>query len=135
MSSLMHPLIGLVTIATVFLLIGMMAVVSRARGKYQVKAPATSGPEGFERAFRVQANTNESTLMFLPALWTAAIFMPPYAWLAATFGAIWVVARIFYAITYLDPAKKRTIPFALAGVMVVCLIAMALWGIVWQLLL
>jgi glutathione S-transferase len=130
----MHPYIGLVTIATVLLLIAMMGVVSRARGKYGIKAPATSGPEGFERAFRVQANTNESVLMFLPSLWTAAIFMPPYAWLAATFGAIWVLARIFYAITYLDPTKKRTIPFAVSGVMVIALIVMALWGICWQLL-
>jgi glutathione S-transferase len=130
----MHPYIGLVTIATVFLLIAMMGVVSRARGKYGVRAPATSGPDGFERAFRVQANTNESVLMFLPALWTAAIFMPPYAWLAATFGAIWVLARVFYAITYLDPNKKRTIPFAVSGVMVIALIVMALWGICWQLL-
>jgi glutathione S-transferase len=129
----MHPYIGLVTIATVLLLIAMMMVVGRARMKYGVKAPATSGPDGFERAFRVQANTNESTLIFLPALWTAAAFHLP--WLAATLGAIWIVARVFYAITYLDPTKKRTIPFALAGAAVVLLILQALWGIAWSLLL
>jgi glutathione S-transferase len=127
----MHPLIGLVTVATVLLLAALVAVVSRARGRYGVRAPATTGHELFERAFRVQGNTVESTLMFLPALWTAAAFGRPE--LAALFGAVWLFGRIVYAVTYLDPAKKRTFGFALSSAMTLCLLGQALWGIGWTL--
>jgi glutathione S-transferase len=125
----MHPLIGIVTVATVLLLAAMVGVVSRARGRYGVRAPATSGHELFERAFRAQGNTVESALMFLPSLWTAAAFGRPD--IAAIFGAVWLFARIVYVVTYLDPAKKRTFGFALSAVATLCLIAQAVWGIAW----
>jgi|SRR5687768_5885344 len=123
----MHPYIALVTLLAVLLLAVTSGLVSRARGKYGVRAPATTGPDGFERAFRVQANTNESALMFLPALWVAGSVHRPDV--AAAFGLLWLVARIFYAVTYLDPAKKRTVGFALGGVAIVALIAQGLWGV------
>lgn len=132
MNVTLHPLIGLVTVATVLLLAAMIAVVGRARGRYGVRAPATTGPEGFERAFRVQGNTNESALMFLPALWTAAAFGDPR--LAAAIGAVWLIARVIYAVTYLDPAKSRTFGFVLSSLATVCLLLQALWGIGWILL-
>lgn len=127
----MHPLIGLVTVATVLLMAAMVGLVARARGRYGVRAPATTGHELFERAFRVQANTVESALMFLPALWTAAAFGRPE--FAAVFGAVWIAGRILYAVTYLDPTKKRTVGFALGGLAIVCLVVQALWGIAWTL--
>ena len=123
----MHPLIGLVTVATVLLLAALGGVVGRARGRYGVRAPATTGHEGFERAFRVQGNTNESALMFLPALWTAAAFGDPR--LAAAIGVVWLVSRVIYAVTYLDPAKSRTLGFALSSITTVLLLLQALWGI------
>jgi len=49
--------------------------VGRARGKYKVKAPATTGDPAFERAFRVQMNTLESAVAFLPVLWLFAAFV------------------------------------------------------------
>jgi glutathione S-transferase len=127
----MHPLIGLVTVATVLLLAALVAIVARARGRYGVRAPATTGHDLFERAFRVQGNTNEAALMFLPALWTAAAFGRPA--LAAGFGALWLLGRIVYAVTYLDPAKKRAFGFALSSVATLLLVAQALWGIGWTL--
>lgn len=130
----MHPLIGLITVLTVLLLIVCMILVARARGRYQVKAPATTGPEGFERMLRIQANTNESTLMFLPALWCAGWFHQMPA-LTAALGATWIVARVFYAITYLDPAKKRTIPYVVSMLCVLALMVQAGWGLFWHLML
>ena len=124
----MHPLIGLVTVATVLLLAAMSIVVGRARGRYGVRAPATTGHERFERVFRAQANTNEAALMMLPALWTAGMFADP-VW-AAALGALWLVARILYAVTYADPAKNRTIGFAVSSLATLALVALALWGIV-----
>ena len=127
----MHPLIGLVTLLTVLLLIALMALVGRARGRYDVKAPATTGPDGFERTFRVQMNTQESALMFLPALWVAAGF--GQAWLAASFGAVWLVARAWYALAYIDPAKSRALPFVLSFLAILALLVQGLWGIGWTL--
>lgn len=128
-----NPLIGLITLLTMFLLVAGVAIVGRARGKYGIKAPATTGHEGFERAFRVQMNTQEATLMFLPSLWLAAAFSLP--WLAAIFGAVWLLARVGYIVTYLDPAKSRTISFTLSSVATLALMLQALWGIAWTFIL
>lgn len=129
----MHPLVALVTVLTVLLLMTTMGLVGRARGKHGVKAPATQGPEGFERAFRVQMNTQESALMFLPALWAAAAFGQP--WLSAAFGAAWLLARVWYVKAYLDPAGNRGPAFALSSLAILALVVQALWGLAWTRLL
>lgn len=127
----MHPLIALVTLLTVLLLMTLMALVGRARGLHGVKAPSTTGPDGFERTFRVQMNTQESTLMFLPALWVAAGFGLPG--LAAILGAVWLLARIWYAAAYIDPAKSRAVPFVISTLALLALVVQGLWGIGWTL--
>jgi glutathione S-transferase len=128
----MHPYIALITLCTVLLLGWTGGIVGRARGRYGVRAPATTGPEGFDRAFRVQANTNEAALMFLPALWVAAYVHR--ADVAAALGALWLVGRILYIFTYLDPAKTRTIGFALGAIATVGLVVQGLWGVGWPFL-
>lgn len=129
----MHPLIGLVTLLTVVLLVACMALVGRARGRYQVKAPATTGPEGFERMLRIQANTNESTLMFLPALWTAAHFGT--VWISAALGAVWLLARVWYAFAYANPARSRGPAYIVSMLAMVGLLLQGLWGVTWTLVL
>ena len=42
-----------ITLLTILLMLVLSFNVGRARGKYQVKAPAVSGHELFERAYRV----------------------------------------------------------------------------------
>jgi glutathione S-transferase len=125
----MNAYIALVTILTVLLLFATAFMVGRARGKFGIKAPATSGHEGFERAFRVQMNTQESALMFLPALWAAAAFGA--AWLSAAFGAAWLVGRIWYAVAYANPAGNRGPGFLIGMIALLALIVQALWGIAW----
>ncbi len=125
----MNAYVALVTILTVLLLVYTAFLVGRARGIHGVKAPATTGPEGFERAFRVQMNTQEAALMFLPALWTAAQFGLP--WLSAAFGAVWLVGRVWYAAAYSKPDGNRGPGFLVGMVALLCLIVQALWGITW----
>ena len=43
--------------------------VGAARGKYGVEAPKISGNEAWERLYRVQMNTLEQLIVFIPALW------------------------------------------------------------------
>ena len=129
----MHPLIALVTLLTVVLLMVCMLLVARARGRYQVKAPATTGPEGFERMLRIQANSSESALMFLPALWAAAAFGA--VWISATLGAVWLLARAWYVVAYANPARSRGPAYTLSFVAVLGLVLQGLWGVAWTLLL
>ena len=97
---------AVVVLLTVLLQGGTAFVVGRARGLYGVKAPATSGHPQFERAFRVQMNTLEAALMFLPALWLAASYGAPL-WTGIA-GLVWVFGRVWYAVGYLrDPARRE----------------------------
>jgi glutathione S-transferase len=57
---MLHPLPALVVCFAMAMYIWTIAMVSRARGKYQVRAPATAGNEDFERVFRTQQNTLEN---------------------------------------------------------------------------
>jgi len=82
---------ALITLGVVVLLFAVAWNVGRARGKYKVKAPATTGDPAFERAFRVQMNTLESAVAFLPVLWLFAAFVSGL-WSAAL-GAVWLAAR------------------------------------------
>ena len=68
----MTQLPALVTLLTILLLFGTTVMTGRARGKYGIKAPATSGHPLYERAYRVQMNTIENSVLFLPTLWLAA---------------------------------------------------------------
>jgi uncharacterized MAPEG superfamily protein len=101
----MTHLPALVTLLTVLLMFGTMWAVGHARGKYGVKAPATTGDPAVERAYRVQMNTLEATVMFLPTLWLAAHY--GFTGWAGIAGLVWLVGRVWYALAYLRDASKR----------------------------
>ena len=116
-----------ITLLTVALLFGITFNVIRARGKYQIKAPASSGHEMFERAYRIQLNTIENILMFLPALWLYAIFIGDKG--AGDSGMIWLVARIWYAIAYQTNPAKRAYGFVVSLMVIAGLWLGAAYGI------
>ena len=106
--------------------------VARARAKYDVKAPATTGHPDFERTFRVQANTGEQIVQFLPCLWLfAASFGDLWA---AAIGIIWPIGRIVYAIGYSKAAEKRSLGFGLTMFPTIALAIGALVGILQRVL-
>ncbi len=96
---------AIVVVLTFLLLFGTMWVTGHARGKYGIKAPAVTGHPAFEKALRVQMNTLESTVMFLPSLWLAAQYSAPL-W-AGLAGLVWVIGRVWYAVSYLQDAARR----------------------------
>ena len=106
-----------------FLLAGTMYVVGRARGRHGIKAPAVSGHPAFERAYRVQMNTLESTVMFLPTLWLAANY--GFSGWAGIAGLVWLVGRVWYAVAYLKDETKRGPGFTLSAIAWVALLVMA----------
>jgi glutathione S-transferase len=127
----MSPLVSLVTIAALLLFLVVTINVGGARAKYGVKAPAVSGNSDFERVLRVQQNTLEQLVLFLPALWIFATFVSPLA--ATIIGAIWIVGRIVYAWGYYQAAEKRGPGFGISTLATVVLLLGSLVGIVLQL--
>lgn len=85
--------------------------VAGARGKYGIKAPTMVGHDVFERIYRVQMNTLEQLVVFLPVLWMAARYWNP-AWMAAI-GAVYLVGRMMYRNSYIKDPGSRTLGFAL----------------------
>jgi uncharacterized membrane protein YecN with MAPEG domain len=82
-------------------------IVGLNREKYGVAVPATTGNEIWERHFRVQQNTVEQLVVFLPALWVFGSFTS--APIGAGLGLLFVVGRALYAIGYVaDPSKRAT---------------------------
>jgi uncharacterized membrane protein YecN with MAPEG domain len=124
----MYPLTSLVTIAALTVYFAMVLNVGRARIKYGVKLPAIMGNEDFERVLRVQQNTLEQLIIFLPAVWIFSIYVGE-KW-AAIAGTVWVIGRIAYAIGYYATAEKRVIGFALTFLSSVVLLGGSAFGIV-----
>lgn len=107
-----------------FAIFGML--VGWARGKYHVAAPATGGHPVFERYFRVQQNTLEQLMAFVPAIWLFGTYVNP-TW-AAWLGLVFVVGRVVYLAGYVADPAKREIGFAMSSIPVVILLIGALWG-------
>jgi uncharacterized membrane protein YecN with MAPEG domain len=118
---------ALITIFTLMLLFGVAWNVGRARGKYKIAAPATTGHPKFELAYRVQMNTVENAQIFLPALWLFSWYVNT-TW-AAILGVVWLLGRVWYAVAYCDDASKRGPGFGISMLAIVALTVGALIGI------
>ncbi|HEX3501464.1 MAG TPA: MAPEG family protein [Stellaceae bacterium] len=103
---------SLVTGLALLLFLVLCVNVARARGRYKVAPPSVAGDPGFERVFRVQQNTLEQIVVFLPSLWLFSAFVSPL-W-GAAIGFLWILARIFYAWGYYRDAAKRVPGFAVS---------------------
>jgi glutathione S-transferase len=123
---------SLVTCLALFVYFGLSVNVGRARGKYNVPAPQVSGNPDFERVLRVQQNTVEQIITFLPSLWICALLFKPTV--AAALGGVWILGRIVYAWGYYKAAEKRGPGFGLTALANFGLLGCATWGAVSQLL-
>ena len=106
--------------------------VGGARGRYGVKAPAITGNEIFERYFRVQQNTLEQLIVFLPGLYLFSHYLRPLV--AAVLGAIYLIGREIYAVTYVKEPSKRGAGYGLTFLPMVILVLGGLFGAVRQLI-
>jgi glutathione S-transferase len=110
-----------------FLIFGMQ--VGAARGRYGIKAPATSGHDLFDRYFRVQQNSLESLVVFLPGLYLFSGHVSPL-W-AAALGAVYLIGRQLYAMAYVKNPASRGPGYGISMLAAVVLLggglAMAVW--------
>lgn len=120
--------VDIVTALAVLQFIRFAMQVGSARAKYGVKAPATTGNELFERFFRVQQNTLEMLIALLPGLYLfSRYYQPPWA---AALGALYLVGREIYAVTYVKDPAKRSLGFGLSFLPIIVLLVGGLIGAV-----
>jgi glutathione S-transferase len=104
--------------------------VGRMRGKHGIKAPAMTGNIEFESAVRVQENTLEQIVVFLPLLWLATTYFHTLAWLSPAFGVVWLVGRVLYMRGYMQSPDKRGTGFMISLAATVGLLVLSIIGIV-----
>lgn len=107
-----------------FLVFGFQ--VGSARERLGIKAPATTGHDTFERHYRVQMNTLEVLIAFLPGLYLFSHYFNPL--IAAGLGALYLIGRAMYAVAYVKDPAKRAAGFGISFLPTVVLIVGGLVG-------
>jgi uncharacterized MAPEG superfamily protein len=91
-----------------------------------------TGNPDFERVLRVQQNTLEQMILFLPSLWLFSQFISPIV--GAGIGAVWIIGRILFAWGYYQAAEKRSMGFGIGTLATLALLGGSLTGIIMSLL-
>lgn len=117
--------IHLVILVAVLQFLIFTILVGKARERFGVKAPAVTGNENFERYYRVQMNTLENLIVFIPSILLAATYWAPY--LMALLGLLFIIGRILFFFAYIN-GKKRTIPFLMGMIPNVIFIVLGIFG-------
>ena len=118
------------TLLAVFVLIFTFAQAGRFRGKHKILAPAMTGHPEFERAVRVQMNTIEQFVIFLPLLWLATTYFRILGWLPAALGFVWVAGRIIYSMSYMAAPEKRGAGFGISILASLGLLILSVYGLI-----
>jgi glutathione S-transferase len=122
-------LTAVVTLLAVLVALWTAIRIVGARRRTGIQPPATTGAPELECALRVQANTVEQLIIFLPALWLAALYFQ--GWIPGVLGLIWCVGRILYVLGYrAEKPGGREMGFIIAMIAMIALIVLAGVGIV-----
>lgn len=120
--------VDIVTALAVLQFIVFAFKVGGARGRYGIAAPATTGNAVFERYFRVQQNTLELLIAFLPGIYLFSRYWNPL--IAAALGLVYLIGREIYSAAYIKDPAKRSAGYSLSFLPVVVLITGSLIGAV-----
>lgn len=107
-----------------FLFFGFMT--GAARRKSGLKAPAVTGSPEFERMYRVQTNTLETIVVFLPSLFIAGKYWSPI--MVSLIGVIYIVGRFVYWRAYIKKPSTRELGFMLSVLPILVLIVLSIIG-------
>ncbi len=119
-----------VTILAALVCLGTAILVARTRRQHNLFPPAMTGVPEVERALRVQGNTIEQMMIFLPLLWVAALYFHMIGWLVPALGLVWCIGRIIFALGYMAEPKKRALGFGLCIFSTLTLAILAVIGVV-----
>ena len=121
-------LVNFVAALAVLQFIVFSFLVGRARVEHKVDAPAVQGNEQFDRVFRVQMNTMEQLICFLPALLLANVYWSDT--FVALVGFVYLLGRLVYRHSYISDPSKRAMGFLLTLVPTLVLLIAAMIGAV-----
>lgn len=123
---------ALVTLLLLMQYLTFSLLAGRERMRHDIRAPAVTGHESFERAYRVQMNTLEQLVVIVPAMWiVAGFFFLPIA--APLLGLAFFAGRVLYRNAYIRDPQTRTAGMAIGMLSMLGLLVLALWGTVAQL--
>ena len=103
------------------------ARVGLNRGKLGVNAPHTSGNETWERMYRVQQNTMEQLVIFVPSMLVFSTYTSG-RWVLIP-GVLFLVGRQLYSYEYITDPATRTPGMALSLLCNAVLVVGALIGL------
>jgi uncharacterized membrane protein YecN with MAPEG domain len=124
MRSAMLVWTDLVILLALLLYLGTCVYCAVMRGRHRIMAPAVTGHPAYERALRIQQNTLEQLVPFIPAVWLFSALVNPM--FGAILGAIWIVGRLIYTVSYAQAPEKRGPGFVIAFIALVILLLGAL---------
>jgi glutathione S-transferase len=124
----MSPWVTLATVASLLFYIWTGLRVGRGRATHGVEAPAMTGHPVFERLVRVQANTLEWLVIYLPCLWLFGLYVDGR--IAAGIAVVWIVGRAIYAQAYAREPGTRTVGFLTQAIATLVLMIGAAYGAV-----
>jgi glutathione S-transferase len=118
------------TLLATLVLIYTFGQAGRMRSRHKIAAPAMTGHPEFERAVRVQMNTIEQFVIFLPLLWLATTYFRIIGWLPALLGFIWCIGRVIYSVGYMAAPEKRGPGFGISILANFGLLILSIYGLV-----
>lgn len=127
---MLYVVVVLLLVLLQYSFFGLMVGV--ARGKYGVNAPAVSGHDEFERYYRVQQNTMEQLIVFVPAILLFSNYV--HALTAAGLGVVFLIGRQMYYMAYIKDPKSRGPGFTISYLASHVLLIGALVGAVMKLI-
>jgi len=125
MKSYAYP--ALITAFAVLLYVWTVVRCALSRRKHGISAPAVTGHPEFERRFRIQQNTLEQMVFFLPSLWLFSLFVSPT--IGSIPGFVFIVGRLIYSLSYAHNPEWRRPGFAIGMITSMILLIGGLGGV------
>ena len=124
----LHLYPALATCLALLVYVWAIFLCGRARGQYGIKAPAVTGHPEFEKYYRIQQNTLEQLMLFLPSLWVFSTVVSPF-W-GGIIGLVFVAARAFYVVSYARDPASRGPGFTIGAIAAAVLLLGGLAGVI-----
>lgn len=98
------------------------------RAKYGISAPKTVGDDTWERIFRVQQNTMEQLVPFVPGMIAFAYLVSP-TW-ALLPGSLFIIGRALYSHQYISKPDSRATGMVITMLSNVVLVVGSMVGVI-----